>query len=126
MQLTEEDLLLGRRVVKYTSLLCVISLIACLAAAVFVFLNVPADTRMPYDGKYDRSGAGIPMQIVLLLAPAFIIKLWWPSRKPDAHHMNRASRIVISTLKSIFVALCLIFQWIFAKEILTVGGYFAG
>lgn len=43
-----------------------IAFAACVGIAVFVFINVPWNTRMPYDGKFDRSGSGIPMQIAML------------------------------------------------------------
>lgn len=44
---------------------CMASLRCSLVAprtAIFVLMNVPWDTRMPYDGRYNRSGSGIPTQ----------------------------------------------------------------
>ncbi|MFL4474226.1 hypothetical protein ACIPVK_09525 [Paeniglutamicibacter sp. MACA_103] len=124
--LSEEDLLFAKKIVKLDRTICVIALAACVGAAIFVFMNVPADTRVPYDGKYDRSGAGIPMQIALLLAPAFLLKLWWSTKKKDAHRMSKKGSIGSIVLGSFLVAVCVLGQSLFVKSILTVGGYFTG
>ncbi|MFL4474225.1 hypothetical protein ACIPVK_09520 [Paeniglutamicibacter sp. MACA_103] len=123
---TERDLLLGKQAINIYRITLMIALLACVGAAIFVFMNVPSETRMPYDGKYDRSGAGIPMQIALLLAPAFLLKLWWPSGKPDMHRMGRKSRIGVHVVGPLWAVVCLTLQWFFVKSILTLGGYFAG
>ena len=45
--LTDEDLRLGKRNVLITRVACVIALVVCLGLAVYVFQNVPAETRLP-------------------------------------------------------------------------------
>jgi hypothetical protein len=91
-QLTQDDLRLGQKAAKYTRILCVVGSVVCLAIALFVFMSVPWDTRLPYDGKYNRSGSGIPMQVAMIPALAVLVGFWISGRKPDAHKMNRASR----------------------------------
>ena len=65
---SEEDLQLGKNASKFVSVLCVIAFVARVGIAIFVFMNVPWDTRMPYDGQYNRSGNGIPMQSAMLIS----------------------------------------------------------
>jgi hypothetical protein len=74
-KLTEHDLLLGRKASRYIKILCLAGFLACIGTAIFVFMNVPWDTRVPYDGRYNRSGSGIPMQIAMLPILAVIFSL---------------------------------------------------
>ena len=74
--LTEQDLLLGKRAVEIKTILCVVTFAVCIGIAIFVFMNVPWDTRMPYDGKHNRSGNGIPMQIAMLPILVVLFGFW--------------------------------------------------
>jgi hypothetical protein len=124
--LSEQDLVLGMRAVKIKTILCVVALVASVAIAVFVFINVPWDTRMPYDGKYNRSGTGIPMQIAMLPMVLVLISLWRTGKKPDAHHMGKKSRIAYYILAPAMIVMCAVGQWVMGREILVNGGYLAG
>lgn len=125
-KLTEHDLLLGRKASRYIKILCLAGLLACVGTAIFVFMNVPWDTRMPYDGKYNRSGSGIPMQIAMLPILAVIFTLRRSATKPDSHQMNKASRVVSYVLGTAIVLGGVIGQWIMGQSILAAGGYFLG
>jgi DNA-directed RNA polymerase specialized sigma24 family protein len=48
---------------------------------------------MPYDGKFNRSGSGIPMQIAMLVGLVLLFGLWRAARKPGAHHMRKGSQV---------------------------------
>lgn len=104
----------------------IIALSLCVGMAVFTFLNVPWDTRLPYDGKYDRSGNGIAMQIAM--SPILIVLFMSIRglRKPGAHHMLRGSRVGTYILGSTIVSACIIGQSVLARSILVEGGYVAG
>jgi hypothetical protein len=62
---TAEDLRLGKRAAGHVRIVSAVAFLTCVGITLFVFLNVPWDTRMPYDGKY--SSNGIPMQLALLV-----------------------------------------------------------
>jgi hypothetical protein len=123
---TEEDLLLGKKACEFLGVLCVIAFVACVGIAVFVFINVPWNTRMPYDGKFNRSGSGIPMQIAMLVGLVLLFGLWRAARKPDAHHMKKGSRVGAYIFGSGMILACAIIQWVMASSILIAGGYFPG
>ncbi|MEY9775467.1 hypothetical protein [Arthrobacter sp. MW3 TE3886] len=124
--LSDEDLLLGRKAAKYMNVLCAVGIAACIGIALFVFANVPWDTRMPYDGKYNRAGTGIPMQIAMLPIAIVIIGLWRSARKADSHEMNKASRAVSYTLGTAIVLGGILGQWAMGQSILVSGGYLPG
>lgn len=124
--LTEQDLLLGKKACKRVSIICVSAIIVCAVIAVFVFISVPWDSKMPYIGKYNRSGAGIPMQIALLPALVVLFGFYRSGRKPDAHHMGKGSRGVTYIVGTGMIVACVFFQVIFAESILTESGYFPG
>jgi hypothetical protein len=123
---TEEDLLLGKRACKFLGALCVIAFVVCIGIAVFVFINVPWDTRMPYDGKFNRRGTGIPMQIAMLVGLLLLVGLWRASKKPGAHHMRKGSRVGAYILGTAMILACAVCQWVMARGILIAGGYFPG
>lgn len=123
---TEADLLLGKKACKFLIVLCVIAIVVCVGIAVFVFTNVPWNTRMPYDGKYNRSGTGIPMQIAMLPGLIILFGLWRSARKPDAHHMRKGSRVVAYITGMGMILACAVGQWVMASGILIAGGYFPG
>lgn len=123
---TEEDLRLGRSAVKFIRTLCVVGFVVCVGIAIFVFANVPWDTRMPYDGKYNRSGSGIPMQIAMLPALVVLFGFWRAGRKPDAHQMGKGSRGGLYVLGTAIVVAAVVGQWVMASGILVTGGYFPG
>jgi hypothetical protein len=117
---------LGRRAVNIKTVLCVVAFVACVGIAVFVFMNVPWDTRMPYDGKYNRSVTGIPMQIAMLPMLLVLLGFWRSGKKPDAHHMGKGSRAAYYILAPAIIIACGVGQWVMGQAILTNGGYFAG
>jgi hypothetical protein len=122
----ENDLLSGKTAVRLMRAFCVVGFVACVGIAVFVFVNVPWGTRMPYDGKYNRSGTGIPMQIAMLPCLVVLFGFWCGGRKPDAHHMRKGSRAGLYILGTGIVVAGVVGQWIMGEAILTAGGYFAG
>jgi hypothetical protein len=122
-QLTQDDLRLGQKATKYTRILCVVGSVVCLAIALFVFMNVAWDTRLPYDGKYNRSGSGIPMQVAMIPALAVLVGFWISGRKPDAHKMNRTSRGVAYVTGTIIFLGCVAGQAILAHGVLVAGGF---
>lgn len=123
---TEQDLLLGKTAVKFIRALCALGFVVCVGIAIFVFMNVPWDTRMPYDGKYNRSGNGIPMQIAMLPCLVVLFGFWRGGRKSDAHHMRKGSRIGLYILGPGIVLAAVVGQWIMGQSILVSGGYLAG
>lgn len=123
---TEEDLLLGKKASKYIDIICILAVVVCLGISIFVFTNVPWDTRMPYDGKFNRSGNGIPMQIAMLIIFVVLFLFWRSGKKPDAHHMRKGSRVGLYILGTAMVFGCVTGQWIMGQAILTAGGYFGG
>lgn len=124
--LSAEDLVLGREAAKFLNVLCLCGFAACVAIALFIFANVPWDTRMPYDGKYNRAGTGIPMQIAMLPALVVVVGIWRSVRKADSHEMNRASRVVSYVLGTPMVLGGILGQWIMGHSILMAGGYLPG
>jgi hypothetical protein len=125
-ELTKGDLRLGKKAVRFKTALCGIGFFACLGIAIFVFLSVPWDTRMPYDGKYSRDGSGIPMQIAMLPCLAVLFGFWRSGRKPDAHHMGKGSRIAYYILAPAIIVGCVWGQWIMGESILAAGEFFTG
>ena len=123
---SEEDLLLGKKACKFFDVLCVIAFVACVGIAVFVFINVPWNTRMPYDGKYNRRGTGIPMQIAMLPCMLVLIGLWRSGRKPDAHQMTKGGRIGLYIFGTAMILACAVGQGVMASAILVAGGYIPG
>lgn len=123
---TEEDLLLGKDAVKFMRALCVVGFVACVGIAIFVFMNVPWGTRMPYEGKYNRSGSGIPMQIAMLPCLVVLFGFWRGGRKSDAHHMRKGSRVGLYILGTAIVLAAVVGQGVMANAILIAGGYFPG
>lgn len=123
---TEEDLLLGKNAVKFMRTLCVVGFAASLGIAIFVLMNVPWSTRMPYDGKYNRSGTGIPMQIAMLPCLVVLFGFWRAGKKPDAHEMRKGSRAGLYVLGTAIVVAAVVGQWVMANAILITGGYFPG
>ncbi len=100
-----------------------IAFAACVGIAVFVFINVPWNTRMPYDGKFDRSGSGIPMQIAMLAGLVLLFGIWRAARKADAHHMRKGSRVGAYIFGTAMILACAVSQWVMASGILIAGGY---
>ncbi|MFM9432355.1 hypothetical protein [Arthrobacter sp. MP_2.3] len=123
---TEQDLLLGKTAVKSIRALCAVGFVVCFGIAIFVFMNVPWGTRMPYDGKYNRSGNGIPMQIAMLPCLVVLFGFWRGRKKSDAHQMRKGSRIGLYILGTGIILAAVIGQWIMGQSILVSGGYLAG
>ncbi|WP_394251282.1 hypothetical protein [Arthrobacter pityocampae] len=118
---TEEDLRLGRKASKTMDRLCVIALVACLAMAAFVLINVPWDTRMPYSGRFGRNG--IPAPVALIPALIVLFGFWRSGKKSDSHHMRKGSRVGMYIAGGTIVLACVFFQWRFAEAILIEGGF---
>jgi hypothetical protein len=124
--LTDEDLRLGKVACRRVEVIKWIALALCIGIAIYTFMTVPWDTRMPYDGKYDRSGKGLPMQIAMLPAPAVLVGFLRSGRKPDAHQMGKGSRIATYILTPAIAVGCAWGQWIMAEGILIAGGALPG
>ena len=123
-KLTEQDLLLGEKAVRIKSALCVIAFTICIGIAVFVFLSVPLDTRMPYSGRFGRNG--LPMPAVMLLPLVALLILWRSGRKPDAHHMGQGMRRFYYVLAPAMIFGIMCGQLTFAKLILIEAGAYPG
>ncbi|WP_163163612.1 hypothetical protein [Arthrobacter sp. Alg241-R88] len=124
--LTERDLRLGKRAVRLKTQLCAFAFLVCVGIAIFVFLSVPIDTRMPYEGRFNRSGAGIPVPAAMLPSLILLFLLWRSGAKPDSHHMGKGSRIAYYILAPVMILGCVVGQWTFARSILEASGFFAG
>lgn len=124
--MTEEDLLLGKKASKFMDGVCVMAFVVCVWIAVFVLTSVPWETRMPYEGKYNWSGSGIPMQIAMLPCLLVLVGLWRSGRKPDAHQMTKAGRLGVYIVGTAMVLACAGAQWGMASAILVTGGYYSG
>lgn len=118
---TERDLRLGRKASRIIDKLCIVALVACLGMAVFVFMNVPLETRMPYSGRFGRDG--IPAPIAMLPAIVVLVLFWRSGKKPDAHHMRNGSRVGLYVIGTAITVACVLFQWNFAEAILAEGGF---
>lgn len=124
--LTEEDLRLGKVACRRVEVIKWIALALCIGIAIYTFMSVPWETRMPYDGKYDRSGKGLPMQVAMLPAPAVLVGFLRSGRKPDAFQMGKGSRIATYILIPAVAIGCAWGQWIMAEGILIAGGALPG
>jgi hypothetical protein len=98
---TAEQLRFSRKDARNLSLICVGALVVCIGMAVFVFTSVPWETRMPYDGKYNRSGSGIPMQIALLPVLVPILGMWRAAARPEKSPRTKAGHTDLHTPCSI-------------------------
>jgi hypothetical protein len=123
---SEEELLLGKKVTKIFRICCTVAFLVCVGIAIFVFTNVPWDTSLPYVGKYNRTGSGIPMQIAMLPCLIVLFGLWRSGKKPDAHHMGKGGRIAVYIFGTAMILACAIAQWVMASGILSAGGFFPG
>lgn len=120
----EKDLKLGKKAIRVFGICSLVAIFICIGIAIFVFTNVPWDTRMPYDGKYNRSGSGIPMQIAMLPILVLLFGLWRSGQKLDSYKMHSGSRIGIYILGTGVILGCVLGQWTIDQSILTAGGYF--
>jgi hypothetical protein len=118
-----EELRLSKKDAKNLSLLCLGGLLICIGMAVFTLASVPWDTRMPYDGKYNRSGSGIPMQIALLPIFVPLFGIWRSVKRPEAKPRTQAGRVRAYVLMVVFISVCVVGQWTFVNGILVAGGY---
>ncbi|MEC5204051.1 hypothetical protein [Arthrobacter sp. MP_M7] len=116
----------GKTAVKSIRALCAVGFVVCVGIAIFVFMNVPWGTRMPYDGKYNRSGNRIPMQIAMLSCLVVLFGFWRGGKKSDAHQMRKGSRVGLYILGTGIVLAAVVGQWIMGQSILVSGGYPAG
>ncbi|WOH19418.1 hypothetical protein IRJ34_03580 [Paenarthrobacter sp. GOM3] len=123
---TKEELELGKKATKVFRICSLIAIFICIGVAIFVFASVPWDTRMPYDGRYNRSGSGIPMQIAMIPCLLVLLGLWRAGKKPDAHHMGGGGRFAVYIFGIGMVLTCVIGQLIMAQGILVAGGYLPG
>lgn len=120
---TAEQLRFSWKDARILSLICVGALVVCIGMAVFVFTSVPWETRMPYDGKYNYSGSGIPMQIALLPVLVPILGTWRAVARPEKSPRTKAGRIRAYILVAVFVSVCMLAQWTLSESILVAGGY---
>jgi hypothetical protein len=120
---TAEQLRFSWKDARILSLICVGALVVCIGMAVFVFTSVPWETRMPYDGKYNYSGSGIPMQIALLPVLVPILGMWRAVARPEKSPRTKAGRIRAYILLAVFVSVCMFAQWTLSESILVAGGY---
>jgi hypothetical protein len=119
--LTEEDLRISKKAVTIKTVFCGIAFLVSLGIAVFVLINVPWDTRMPYSGRFGRNGIMAP--IALFACPLVLFGFWLSGRQPTAHHMGKGSRIGYYILAPAIIAACVRGEWILAEAILIQAGF---
>jgi hypothetical protein len=122
----EKDLQLGKKAIRVFGICSLVAFFICIGIAIFVFTNVPWDTRMLYDGKYNRSGSGIPMRIAMIPCLLVLLGLCRAGKKPDAHHMGGGGRFATYIFGIGMILTCVIGQLIMAQGILVAGGYLSG
>lgn len=115
---------MGKRNVLITRVACVIALVVCLGLAVYVFQHVPAETRLPYSGKYGRNGT--PMPISVLLMPVVVLIILRNAFTRGAHEMGRGSRIGSYILGLGMILGLVIGQLAIAEGLLVEGGAMPG
>lgn len=79
---------------------------------------------MPYDGRYNRAGTGIPKQIAMLPCLIVLFGLWRAGKKSDAHHMGKGGRMTVYVFGSSMILAYVIAQSIMAYGVLDAGGLF--
>lgn len=121
---TPEDLELGKKAVKFVSVLSMIALVVALGITFYVFMSVPWDTRLPYSGRFGRNG--LPMPFVMMLCLVLLIMFWRIGKKPTAHHMGKASRGAYYILPPMMILGVVWGQWVLAASILVEGGALPG
>ena len=107
---------------RILSFIFVGAFLACVGVASYVFANVPWDTRMPYDGRYNQAGTGIPMQIALLPVLVPILGFWRAVRRPEKEPRTKAGRVRSYVIAVFAAAVCIFAQWTMAGAILVAGG----
>jgi hypothetical protein len=116
--LTEKDLQISKKAVTIKTVFCGIAFLVSLGIAVFVLINVPWDTRMPYSGRN-----GIVAPIALLPCPLVLFGFWLSGEQPAAHHMGKGSRIGYYILAPAIIVACVWGEWILAEAILIEAGF---
>ena len=124
--ITEQDLVLGKRVVRIIFFLCLVAFLALLVIAVYVYQSVPLDTRMPYDGRGGRSGRGIPMPIAVMICFIFPFVWWRALRKPNAHHIGKGTRVTVYIGASVMLPGAILGQLVIAQALLVEAGVLPG
>ena len=119
-ELTEEDLLLGKKTVRVIEIMCLAAIAVCAGIAVFVFASVPLDTKLPYNGQFGRNG--IPMPIAMLAVFLVLTGLWRATKKPDAYHLSKGARVRVPILGAVLILAFVGAQWAMAHAILVEGG----
>lgn len=124
--LTEQDLILGKRLVRFVFVLTLVATVAILAMAVYTYLNVPLDTRMPYDGRRGRSGRGIPMPIAVMISFTVPFLCWQTLRKRNAHKVGKGTRGTVYVVVSLMLATAVFGQWAITQAIFAEAGVLPG
>lgn len=124
--LTEQDLILGKRLVRFVFVLTLVATVAILAMAVYTYLNVPLDTRMPYDGRRGRSGRGIPMPIAVMISFTVPFLCWQTLRKRNAHKVGKGTRGTVYVVASLMLATAVFGQWAITQAIFAEAGVLPG
>lgn len=119
-ELTEQDLLLGQKSVRIMKLVYAAGMLVCGGLAIFVFLSVPWNTRLPYSGQFGRNG--IPMPIAMLAVFVPLLGLWRSTTKADAHRMRKPSRLTAYIVGTGMILVFVGAQWAMAHGILVEGG----
>lgn len=122
--LTAEDLELGKKAIKFASILSAIALVVGVAITIYVFMSVPWNTMLPYEGRHGRNG--LPMQVAMFLCLLMQFLLWRVGKKPTAHHMGRTSRGAYYVLAPMMIVGVVWGHWVIAKSILVEGGALSG
>lgn len=122
--LTAEDLELGKKAIKFASNLSAVALVVGVAITIYVFMSVPWDTMVPYEGRYGRNG--LPMQVGMFLCLFMQFLLWRVGKKPTAHHMGKTSRGAYYVLAPMMIVGVVWGHWIIAKSVLVEGGALPG
>ena len=123
-ELTEQDLLLGKKTVRIMKIVILAAVFVCAALTVVVFLSVPWTTRLPYSGQFGRNG--IPMPIAMLVAFVPLLGLWRSTKKPDAHHLGKGARVRVPIFGTALILVFVWAQWTMAHGLLVEGGALPG
>lgn len=118
--LTESDLVLGKRAIRIMTILGAAALVVCIGIAVYVFQNVPMDTRLSYSGRFGRNG--IPMPLAITVMPLVLALMLRPSRGGRAHHMGRNKRVAYYVLQSAVFIAAVWGQWVMAELLMAEAG----
>ncbi|CEA06759.1 hypothetical protein BN1051_00115 [Arthrobacter saudimassiliensis] len=122
--LTERDLVLGKRAIRIMTILGTLAFVVCIGIAIYVFQNVPMETRLPYTGRFGRNG--IPMPLAISAVPFALVVMLRPSWGRRAHHMGKKKRVAYYVLLSAILIGAVYGQRVMAETLMIEAGVLSG